>query len=67
MKIYPPIDPMFYRVDFEAGMTDEEIQQDWIVYCDGLDDFNYRPETQNMNDAIKKILDDVGAMVHKRS
>ena len=39
MKRYPPVDSRFWQLCDEAGMTEEEIEQDWRAYCDGLDAF----------------------------
>lgn len=36
---YPPVDPEFYRINHESGMSDDEIIQDWIAFCDELADF----------------------------
>lgn len=39
MKKYPPVDPDFYRIDSVLGMSEEEIQEDWEAYCEGLGEF----------------------------
>lgn len=37
---YPPIDPEFYRIGAESGMTDADIQADWDAYCSDLETFH---------------------------
>jgi hypothetical protein len=38
--MYPPVDPDFYAIGSNSGMSDEEIQADWQAYCDDLAKFH---------------------------
>lgn len=40
MKSYPPVDPDFYVIGANSGLSDEEIQKDWEVFCDDLAQFH---------------------------
>lgn len=58
---YPPIDPHFYEVDAESGMTDAEIEEDWHAYIDGLNAFHAELEKTQapMPDVTRKSFKDV--------
>lgn len=43
---YPPIDQIFYEADAKLGMSDSEIEADWVAYCEGMDDFCYELDAQ---------------------
>ena len=62
---YPPIDPIFYETDAKLGMSDSEIEADWVAYCEGMNDFCYELDTQQaasmdekrpLTDVLKDIL-----------
>lgn len=57
---YPPIDPDFYIIGSESGMSDAEIEADWKAYCDDLQKFH--EEIENSLDKItpeaKQVLND---------
>lgn len=40
MDKYPAIDAAFYEWGAKVGMTDEQIDEDWRSYCDGLERFH---------------------------
>lgn len=43
----PPIDPDFYAIGANSGMTDDEIQADWDAYCDDLEKFHKELDAKN--------------------
>ena len=43
---YPAVDPEFYKVDAEKGMSEEEITEDWHAFIDGLNEFSYEVDSK---------------------
>lgn len=68
---YPPIDPDFYAVGVESGMSDADIEADWKVYCDDLQKFHAEinqfgaemtPEVrETLKDELDKIQEEISA------
>lgn len=56
---YPPVDPDFYTVGAEAGMSEEDIIADWKVYCDDLQAFHESVEKnlKEMTPEARQVLD----------
>jgi hypothetical protein len=43
----PPIDPEFFAIGANSGMSDEEIQEDWNAYCEDLEKFHKELDAKN--------------------
>lgn len=56
----PPVDPDFYSIGVESGMSDTEIQADWDAYCDDLEKFHAEIDTKlgNIPPETKQVLSD---------
>lgn len=59
MMKYPPIDPVFYETDAKLGMSDSEIEADWVAYCEGMNDFCAELDAQQSSIDEKRTLTDV--------
>lgn len=71
---YPPVDPKFYEIDAAAGMSDEEIDNDWKAYCEGMNEFCQVvdqqqveiPKPQNLKDVLTDIISTFSAPYKKK-
>lgn len=63
----PPIDPDFYAIGAESGMSDAEIQADWDAYCDDLEKFHQELEAaaQKTTPEQKEVLKGYLANIQK--
>lgn len=64
LEKYPPIDPRFYEVDAASGMTDDEIEEDWHAFVEGLNTFYHELDKTQMSnpptpDVPHKTLKDI--------
>ena len=68
---HPPIDPDFFAMGIESGMSEEDIQIDWDAYCDDLEKFHADLETamgeippekkEILNQELVKIQEELNA------
>lgn len=40
MPKHPPIDAAFFEWGVKVGMTEDQIAEDWMAYCEGLEAFH---------------------------
>jgi len=64
MTKYPPIDPFFYEFSSNEGMTDDQIEEDWRAFIDGLNEFHSEVDKTHMEnpptpDQTTKTLKDL--------
>lgn len=45
---YPPIDPYFYELSANGGMTEAQIEEDWHAFIDGLNEFHSDVDRSHM-------------------
>ena len=48
MTKYPAIDPYFYEISSNDGMSDDQIEEDWRAFIDGLNAFHSEVDKTHM-------------------